>query len=150
MPGHGAPTRSRTRAGFLISLLGLLALQPPPLEADVLEGRLLDAEAGEPVAGALLTLRSPSGSVRSARSDTAGAFRVEDLPAGAWDVSVGRLGYRPHQARLRTGDGLAFVEWRLEPRARAWSRDSGHTWTDVAEEIARGMDAILKAVSAGT
>ncbi len=115
MPGHGAPTRSRTRAGFLISLLGVLALQPPPLEAGVLEGRLFDADAGEPVAGALLTLRSPSGAVRSARSDTAGAFRLKDLPAGAWDVSVQRLGYRPHRARLRTGDGLASVEWRLGP-----------------------------------
>ncbi len=115
MPGHGAPTRSRTRAGFLISLLGLLALQPPPLLAGVLEGRLLDADAGEPVAGALLTLRSPSGAVRSARSDTAGAFRLEDLPPGAWDLGVRRLGYRPHRARLQTGDGLASVEWRLEP-----------------------------------
>ena len=67
------------------------------------------------MAGALLTLRSPSGAVRSARSDTAGAFRLEDLPADAWDVSVRRLGYRPHQSRLRTGDGLASVEWRLEP-----------------------------------
>ena len=99
----------------MIPLLGLLALQPPPVEAGVLEGRLLDGDAGGPVAGALLTLRSPSGAVRSARSDTAGAFRLEDLPSDAWDVRVRRLGYRPLQSRLHTGDGLASVEWRLEP-----------------------------------
>ena len=116
MPGHGAPTRSRTRAGFFLPLWTLLlALQPPPLLAGVLEGRLLDGDAGEPVAGALLTLRSPSGAVRSTRSDSAGAFRLEDLPSGAWDLAARRLGYRPLQARLRTGDGLTSFEWRLEP-----------------------------------
>ena len=115
MPAHGAPTRSRTRAGFLISLLGLLALLPPPLLAGVLEGRLLDRDSGSPVAGALLTLTAPSGEVRSARSDSAGAFRLEDLPAGAWDLGARRLGYRPRQARLLTTDGLTSVEWRLEP-----------------------------------
>ena len=116
MPGHGAPTRSRTRAGFFIPLWSLLlALQPATLLAGVLEGRLLDGDAGGPVAGALLTLRGPSGAVRSARSDSAGTFRLEDLPSGAWDLRVRRLGYRPLQARLLTGDGLSSVEWRLEP-----------------------------------
>ncbi len=96
-------------------LLALQLTQPPPLLAGVLEGRLLDGDAGGPVAGALLTLRAASGAVRSARSDSAGAFRLQDLASGAWDLRVQRLGYRPLQARLLTGDDLSSVEWRLEP-----------------------------------
>ena len=115
----GTRTRSRTRAGFFILplLAGLLsALHPQVLPAGVLQGRLVDQDSGAPVSGAVVTLRAPSsGQVHSARSDTSGIFRLENLPPGTWNLRLERLGYRPLRLPFRIGPGPAAVEWRLEP-----------------------------------
>ena len=118
MRGTRIPTRSRTRAGFLFFslLLGMLtALNPGVLAAGVLQGRLVEEGTGAPVSGAVLTLRSPSGAVHSARSDTSGSFRLENLSPGTWNLRLERLGYRPLRLPIRVGPGSTAVEWRLEP-----------------------------------
>ncbi len=121
MRGTRLQTRSRTRAGFFISpsllLLGLLpALHPGVASAEVLQGRLIDQATEAPITGAVLTLSAPSsGKVHSARSDTSGSFRLENLSPGTWDLRLERLGYRPLRLPLRIGAGPTSVEWRLEP-----------------------------------
>ena len=119
MPGTRTPTRSRTRAGFFVSplLTGLLpALFPGVLLAGILQGRLVDRDSGTPVSGAVATLRAPaSGQVRSARSDSSGCFRLDNLSPGTWNLRLERLGYRPLELPFRMGAGPAAVEWRLEP-----------------------------------
>ena len=95
-----AQTRSRSRVGlFFIALL--LSLQPEALLAGGLQGRLLDGDT--PVSGAVLTLRSASGAVYATRSDTDGAFQLQDLPPGAWELRVEMLGYRPLERHVQTG-----------------------------------------------
>ena len=115
----GTRTRSRTRAGFFISplLAGLLSgLNPQVLPAGILQGRLVDQNSGAPVSGAVVTLSAPSsGQVHSARSDTSGFFRLENLSPGTWNLRLERLGYRPLRLPFRIGAGPAAVEWRLEP-----------------------------------
>ena len=118
MPRTRIATRSRTRAGFFILplLFGLFpALHPEALSAGVLQGRLVDKGTGAPVSGAVLTLRSPSGAVHSARSDTSGSFLLENLSPGIWNLRVERLGYRPLRLPFRAGAGAAAVDLRLEP-----------------------------------
>ena len=57
-------------------------------------GRVLE-ETGPPVAGATVTARNlATGFRQSAISDAAGAYRIEALPAGAYDVSAEASGFR--------------------------------------------------------
>lgn len=61
-----------------------------PGSSGALVGRLVDLE-GEPVVGALVTLRSASDPARrwpSVESGTDGHFRIGDLPGGSYDVRV--------------------------------------------------------------
>ncbi len=113
MPRKSTQTRSRSRAGIFVLFL-LLFLQPDPLLAGNLRGRLLDRDTGRPVSGAVLTLRDPSGSIRSARSNRAGVFHLENLASKPWDLRVERLGYRPLQRRVDLGAGPASLELLLE------------------------------------
>ncbi|MEE3259751.1 MAG: TonB-dependent receptor plug domain-containing protein [Candidatus Latescibacterota bacterium] len=93
-------TRSRSRVGlFFIALL--LALQPEALLAGGLQGRLFDGDT--PVSGAVLTLHSASGAIHAARSDADGAFQLQDLPPGAYELRVEMLGYRPLERRVQIG-----------------------------------------------
>ena len=113
MPSTSTPTRSYSRAGFFIVFLSL-ALHPAALLAGSLQGRLLDQDAARPVSGAALTLRAASGAVHAARSDTTGAFHLENLSTGTWDLRVERLGYRPLQAPIQIGASPTWVELRLQ------------------------------------
>jgi hypothetical protein len=74
-----------------------------------LEGRVLDAETGEPV---------PTASVRvgNARefTDAEGRFRFEALPHGEYGVVVSQLGYQPVTRIWSVGAGMVPVEVRLE------------------------------------
>lgn len=113
MPSTSTQTRSHSRVGFFIVFLAL-ALHPADLLAGSLQGRLLDPDAGRPVAGAVVTLSAPAGAVHSVRSDTTGSFRLENLSTGTWEVRVERLGYRPLQGRIQIGASPTFVELHLQ------------------------------------
>ena len=113
MPITSTQTRTHSRAGFFIVFF-LLALHPEALLAGVLQGRLLDQDAGRPVSGAVLTLSAPSGAVHSVRSDTSGSFHLENLATGTWDLRAERLGYRPLHGRIQIGAALTSVELHLQ------------------------------------
>lgn len=113
MPSTSTPTRSYSRAGFFIVSL-LLALHPAASWAGSLQGRLLDPDAGRPVAGAALTLSAASGAVHVVRSDATGAFQLENLSTGTWDLRVERLGYRPLQGPIEIGAAPTWVELHLQ------------------------------------
>lgn len=114
MPSTSTPTRSYSRAGFFIAFLSL-ALHPAALLAGSLQGRLLDRDAGRPVSGATLTLRAASGAVHAVRSDTTGAFLLDNLSTGTWDLRVERLGYRLLQGPIQIGASPTWVELHLQP-----------------------------------
>lgn len=69
----------------------------PSLYTGVLEGRVVDAETGEPLPGAHVWLVDLDlGGV----ADWEGGFAVEDLPTGAYIVRISHVGYRPVRVEL--------------------------------------------------
>jgi hypothetical protein len=64
-----------------------------------LTGRVVDANTGEPIARAHVTLRFFQGGQPAPEvtllSDTDGGFRITDLPAGGYQVSCEKAGYLP-------------------------------------------------------
>ena len=113
MPAPSTKARSPSRAGFFV-LFPLLLLLPEALLAGSLRGRLLDGDTGRPVSGAAMTLRAPSGAIRSTHTDTAGGFNLEDLHPETWNLRVERLGYRPLQIRIPISSSPTAVELHLE------------------------------------
>ena len=86
-----------------LTLLLYTSLLPSSLLAaallGTLEGRILDAESGEALTGALVHLQ---GTERYAVSDELGIFYFSELPVGEYDLSVDYLGYRhPAPTRVR-------------------------------------------------
>lgn len=99
---------------FLVS-----AAWPALLDAQVIRGRLLDAETDAPVpAGRVLAIDSAFGSVASALSDARGRFTLR-VGGGIQSVSVfaSALAYRSYvdgPFDLAAGDTLA-LEFRIQP-----------------------------------
>lgn len=94
---------SRTSSCRLL-FLGLWILAGSPGEAEALQGmgatvvgRVLDAETGAPIAGAMVTVE---GSELRALSGEDGYYRIEPVPPGPQVLEVRRLGYAPARVLL--------------------------------------------------
>lgn len=116
----------------------------PP--AGTVSGSVIDAQSGDPIADAAVTIDALSegrvmvrptgsgfwGTGRVAATDANGNYGFEGIPPGLYRVSVRRLGYRPaaieidlQRARgLRLSVGLVVVPIRLEPVAVEARRES--------------------------
>ena len=94
---RAVPTRSRLRAGFFVSLLCLSSSldATAAIVLGQLDGRILDRETGDGIAGALLYLQSATDPDRQLefRSRTKGLFSIAELPAGTWQLNVVAFGY---------------------------------------------------------
>lgn len=101
--GHG-----RVDAHALLS-------QAPTGEAGVLNGVVLDASHGGPVADADVTITGDGDVERTLRTDADGGFSTS-LPAGEYDLAVSAFGYADttDQAGVEPGE-TATVEITLEP-----------------------------------
>jgi hypothetical protein len=124
-----------------------LILQPPALHA----GRVVDAEDGEPVAGALVWLGGEEGSAVVSRAD--GRFVVPVAGPAAIEVNAGAPGFERQRLKLevaewpRGGDGLLLpltprgvvAGTVLDPSGRpvpgvtvlarqGWRREAGWSW----------------------
>ena len=90
------PLRDRWWAG-LLALVGICATlvgAPRSLEAQAIEGVLRDAEAGLPIAGAVIILLDAQNEQRlRVRSDLRGEFRLVVPEAGDYTVWAEREGY---------------------------------------------------------
>jgi Carboxypeptidase regulatory-like domain len=107
---------------LLATVLALLAA--PPLAAQALRGRVLDAETGRPVQEAEVRVADAAGAlVARARTGADGAFALRLPGGGAHRVSAGRLGYRlaeagvlvPPRAAVEVDLLLAGAELALQP-----------------------------------
>ena len=96
--------------------LAVLLLCAVPLTADdppaAVQGRVLDAQTGEPIAKAAVALRDRK---RETVTDAAGRFRLDDLPAGSVEIEVTTVGYG--LARRTVPVGGPDVEMRLTQEA---------------------------------
>lgn len=68
----------------------------PPAVGALVQGRVLDAATGAPVSGAIVSIDA----ARSARTDSAGKFKLQAAPLGQQTVSVRALGFQPAQHAL--------------------------------------------------
>ena len=87
---------------FLITLAALVSPSPAMAAGDAtasVHGRVLDP-SGQPVAGAVVSLRSGSGVVRHTSSATDGSFVFPGLPPGTYDVIATFDGFRANAVRV--------------------------------------------------
>lgn len=108
--------RRRDRLAVLAGALAAVLAAPPGAAAQRVDGRVLDAGSGEPVAGVLVQLIAADSTVLvSAVTEERGAFRLD--PRGpAVFLRATRLGYGELRAPIAdlAGDGGPIVV-RLEP-----------------------------------
>jgi TonB family protein len=97
-------------------------LEPPPAVIDAgFEGRVaIGGPAGSGLSGAHIELRQNGVVVQSTDSDAQGAFQLEHLPAGAYQVSIARPGFLSlsESVQLQAGQA-ARVSYALEPQPAA-------------------------------
>jgi hypothetical protein len=102
----------------MVTLGLLLALQavpaaPAAATGATLKGSVRDAATGDPVAGALVTLADLD---RTASTDSAGRYRLPQVPAGPQHLSVRLVGYAPRTLHaLVPAGGELEVNVALEP-----------------------------------
>ena len=104
----------RTACLFFL-LLGLVCLAASPAAAQVtLSGTVVDAETGEPLAGASVFLAN---TLIGAATDQDGVFSLIDVPLGTHELVASFVGYQTQAERLRlTRAEARTIDFRLAPR----------------------------------
>ncbi len=93
-------TRSVWLALILLSGAASGAAQEPGRPGAEVQGRVVDAEAGDPIPGASVAIWSPADSsiVTGAVAQTDGSFRVQGIPPGSYYAQVTSIGYASHRS----------------------------------------------------
>ncbi len=102
-----------------IMLLAVLLLPPAVLASALkvvsLNGRILDAETGEPVAYVYLHFEEIN---RTATSDREGRFQISNLPQGSYTLYLHRIGYTDQKRTLDVdSEEPAKLEFTMQPSA---------------------------------
>ncbi len=90
----------------LILTVGLTACKDGLLEPErfgTVQGRLLDRETNEPIAGASVTTSPASGAFVT---DNEGAFSAGEVLTGSYTISANRIGYDPNTVTVAVREGL--------------------------------------------
>ena len=97
-----------------------LSIDAAQRQSATLEGRIQDA-SGAAVDNAAATVReTDTGLTRTTRADSAGAFRLTDLPVGTYEVRVESPGFAPYvHAGVRLERGRRLVPSSSLPRAES-------------------------------
>jgi len=104
---------SRPMTGLLAALGLLLALPIGAQWPGEIHGRVVDARTGDPVPQALVEIPAQD---RRTVTDPSGTFRLRGLEAGAADLRVSRIGYRPGSVAVEITHGRAVrTTVRLDP-----------------------------------
>ena len=115
-----AGRRRRAATGILAAACGglFLLLAPTPVLAQSLVlGRVVDGETGAPVAGASVVLESGvlQGAARfAATTDADGRFRIEELEAGRYQLTVRHLAWADVERTLQVAGGGRVTEVAVE------------------------------------
>jgi hypothetical protein len=109
--------RSLPTVGFLVCFAGL-ALLPAflPAQTGSLEGRVVNAETQEPLAGA--TVRVADTSI-GAYTDSSGHYLLDSIPVGLVQIKVSYVGFADKQVyEIRIETGVAQRNFALQPKAQ--------------------------------
>ncbi len=99
------------RTGIVAAVAGLAVLSAPasaqvPEHEGEIEGVVRDAESGNPLAGALVSVVG-TGTMAVTHGD--GTFHLTGIAAGSYSLRVERLGYRSSTTEVAVGDESAVV-----------------------------------------
>lgn len=84
------PTSSGLRTLFVVLLMGCAVAGTASAQTASIEGRVTDAETGDPLPGANVTLEEPSQGVAT---DSEGRFLLEEVDPGEYTILVTVVGY---------------------------------------------------------
>lgn len=95
------------RARVLASALLVLTSWPPPALSQVVRGRVVNAQTGDPVAGAVITLTGlATGSLRTFLTGEMGTFLLEAAEPGEYSLEARRAGFEAARVTRLTVEGL--------------------------------------------
>jgi outer membrane receptor for ferrienterochelin and colicins len=114
-PVHRSPLQALALVGIPLLLLGIGA-SPLAAQDATIRGTVYDAETGQPLSGASVSLSGPATLTRITGGDGVFTFAVE---AGSYSLSVTILGYEGHRVEaVRVSEGgTEVVEIGLRSRA---------------------------------
>jgi TonB dependent receptor/Carboxypeptidase regulatory-like domain/TonB-dependent Receptor Plug Domain len=104
----------------VILLTGPALAAQDPLPPVTLRGRVIDALSGEPIAKALVSIRTPK---TDAITDSSGRFVLSGIPAGAAEIAVTTVGYGPARRTVQAGADTEELEIRLSQEALRRAED---------------------------
>ena len=144
MPAN--PRLIRCVPHFLLALVAMLVPVSTVAQtaSGTIQGRVLNPRTGEYLEGARLTV---TGTALEALTDSAGAYRLTPVPAGAVDVTVFYTGSAPQTLRVEvTAGGTAMRDFSL---GGSPARTDGSTVKLDAfrVETSREMDAAALAIN---
>lgn len=92
------------------------------IRATTVRGRVVDASSGQGIGEANVELRErdpnmPRFGTRMTQTDSAGAFTMDSVPVGAWNVSAEKEGYGTKVVEVNVTESPADVEIKLSPNA---------------------------------
>ncbi len=138
-----SPVKAMKYARFIIALLfisGVFAARSLPVVAAAAQGHgslagSVSDSAGDPIAGAVIRVTGPV--QRSTESDSSGHFKLEDIPAGYYAVSVIKAGFLP----ARSANVAVFAGQRLPLNVRLIAL-SASSLQVIARVVATGKSSI--------
>jgi hypothetical protein len=88
-------------------------------EPRVIQGIVRDAETGAPIdrAAVDITHRSFQGEI-TVNTGPDGRYRTEEIPRGEFGIRVRREGYEVFQRKAMMEDGIARLDFDLQPKRR--------------------------------
>jgi TonB family protein len=101
------PVASRIRYKYNFTLEKPAAAAPQHVAHKTLGGRVLAAGTNTPLAGSVVTARSPDGTVRTSVAGADGSWGFDDAPPGAYHLTVTLLGYATDQTDETVDPGQA-------------------------------------------
>jgi carboxypeptidase family protein len=76
----------------IVLIVSVCFLAEAKAQTGMVRGTVLDT-SGKPLQGAVVTLRGPSGTTYNAKTDTQGQFRHDQLPSGAYTITIALQGF---------------------------------------------------------
>jgi TonB family protein len=112
----GVPFAAKIKYNYAFTLKVVEPPPPPPPTHGELDGKLFIAGVDAPLAGAQIVLVAPDGAEQRVTSDSAGNFKLSQLPPGKYKITVEAPGFDPFESSEEIVAGEAVdVKYRLAP-----------------------------------